>query len=242
MSAKPIEGENKPYLTVPTKNAGINYYYCIITNDKNGKVIKSETPEDSSQAVMVTVTEIVETENPLPFRDVSAGDVFYVDLRLAYESGIINGKTNELFCPDDKLTTAETVKLASCIHALAVGRNYTFEPGENWYTVYYDYAIANLLIGEELPSEPDSAITRVQFAEIFSNLLKNEENAENMVTQPSLTGENMPLFESEAVSAMISSGVMELYPDGEFHPDDYIDRSDAAVITARMIELLNISL
>ena len=50
------------------------------------------------------------------FKDVPENAWYYNDVKLAVESGIVNGKSEDTYCPNDKLTYAEAIKLAACMH------------------------------------------------------------------------------------------------------------------------------
>ena len=52
----------------------------------------------------------------LPFTDVKTDAWYYNDIKIAYEGGLINGKSATVFDPDANLTYAEAVKLAACMH------------------------------------------------------------------------------------------------------------------------------
>ena len=250
-SAVALEGENKPYLTIVPDKAGERYYFCVITNDKNGRLTKSGIPTEKSQAVAVKAAE----SSPLPFTDVSAGDAYYIDLRLAYEHGIINGKSNELFCPDDSLTAAEAVKLASCLYALTVGGEGVFRQSEVWYQTYYDYAEANGIGVASLTNEPNSPITRAQFAVLLTSLTQKagvaagidngassgseESNSDDDANADSSKDGALSNEETVAIELMQSLGVLS-NTDGGFDADSDIPRSEAAHSVAVLIGLLGI--
>lgn len=250
-SAVALEGENKPYLTIVPDKAGERYYFCVITNDKNGRLTKSGIPTDKSQAVAVKAVE----SSPLPFNDVSAGDVYYVDLRLAYEHGVINGKSNELFCPNDSLTAAEAVKLASCLYALTVGGEGVFKQSEVWYQTYYDYAEANGIDVASLADEPDSPISRARFAVLLTSLAQKagvaagiddgassggeETNSDDDANADSSKDGALSNKEKAAIELMQSLGVF-INTDADFNAGSDIPRFEAVHSVAVLIELLNI--
>lgn len=250
-SAVALEGENKPYLTIVPDKAGERYYFCVITNDKNGRLTKSGIPTDKSQAVAVKAVE----SSPLPFNDVSAGDVYYVDLRLAYEHGVINGKSNELFCPNDSLTAAEAVKLASCLYALTVGGEGVFRQSEVWYQTYYDYAEANGIGVASLTNEPNSPITRAQFAVLLTSLTQKagvaagidngassgseEPNSGDDANADSSKDGALSNKETAAIELMQSLGVF-INTDTDINASSDIPRFEAVHSVAVLIELLNI--
>ena len=250
-SAVALEGENKPYLTIVPDKAGERYYFCVITNDKNGRLTKSGIPTDKSQAVAVKAVE----SSPLPFTDVSSGDAYYIDLRLAYERGVINGKSNELFCPDDSLTAAEAVKLASCLYALKVGGEGVFKQSEVWYRTYYDYAEANGIDVSSLTNEPNSPISRAQFAVLLTSLAQKagvaagiddgassggeETNSDDDANADDIKDGALSNEETAAIELMQSLGVLSS-TDGGFDADSDIPRSEAAHSVAVLIGLLGI--
>ena len=250
-SAVALDGENKPYLTIVPDRAGVRYYFCVITNDKNGRLTKSGIPTEKSQAVAVKAAE----SSPLPFTDVSAGDTYYVDLRLAYERGIINGKSSELFCPDDSLTSAEAVKLASCLYALTVGGEGVFRQSEVWYQTYYDYAEANGIGVASLTNEPNSPITRAQFAVLLTSLTQKagvaagidngassgseESNSDDDANADDIKDGALSNEETAAIELMQSLGVF-INTDTDFNASSDIPRFEAVHSVAVLIELLNI--
>ena len=250
-SAVALEGENKPYLTIVPDKAGERYYFCVITNDKNGRLTKSGIPTEKSQAVAVKAVE----SSPLPFNDVSAGDTYYIDLRLAYEHGVINGKSSELFCPDDSLTAAEAVKLASCLYALTVGGEGVFRQSEVWYQTYYDYAEANGIGVASLTNEPNSPITRAQFAVLLTSLTQKAgvaagiDNGASSGSEEPNSGDDanadtskdgaLSNKETAAIELMQSLGVF-INTDTDFNADSDIPRSEAAHSVAVLIGLLGI--
>lgn len=212
---------------------------------------KSGIPTEKSQAVAVKAAE----SSPLPFTDVSAGDTYYVDLRLAYERGIINGKSSELFCPDDSLTAAEAVKLASCLYALTVGGEGVFQQSEVWYQTYYDYAEANGIGVASLTNEPNSPITRAQFAVLLTSLTQKagvaagidngassggeETNSDDNANADSSKDGALSNKETAAIELMQSLGVLS-NTDGGFDADSDIPRFEAVHSVAVLIGLLGI--
>ena len=52
------------------------------------------------------------------FTDVKESDRFYNDVKGAVEMGLINGKSETEYKPNDNLTYAEAIKLAACMNQL----------------------------------------------------------------------------------------------------------------------------
>ena len=49
-------------------------------------------------------------EKQMSFDDVKENDWFYSDVKTAYETGLIDGKSDTAYAPDDNMTYAEAIK------------------------------------------------------------------------------------------------------------------------------------
>ena len=65
----------------------------------------------------------------------------------AVSSGLINGKSDTQFVPEEYLTAAEAVKLAACLHQYAAEGRVTLTPGTLWYRTYVDYVLRGSFYG-----------------------------------------------------------------------------------------------
>lgn len=104
---------------------GESHAICIIGwDDINNKyIIKNswgetygdkgikKIPKTAISHVYVLLFEPIE----LPFKDVKTTDWFYPYVKTAYLSGVVNGKSSEMFSPLDTLTRAEAAVLVSNI-------------------------------------------------------------------------------------------------------------------------------
>ena len=75
-----------------------------------------------ASALVMGMLPMIANAATLPFKDVSASEWYYNDVKLAYEAGLINGKSNDVFAPNDNLTYAEAAKLAACMHQRKTGK------------------------------------------------------------------------------------------------------------------------
>jgi hypothetical protein len=80
------------------------------------------------------------------FTDVKESDWFYNDVKNAVEMGLINGKSETEYKPEDNLTYAEAIKLAACMHQLYTTGEITLKNAEPWYQSYVDYCMKNEII------------------------------------------------------------------------------------------------
>lgn len=175
------------------------------------------------------------------FLDVSS-DAWYADTVVrAYESGIIDGKSETRFDPDGSLTVAEAVKMAATIHAVGTGKTQDISPSTPWYKTYYDF------LGRYSPfqaaqwDDAERQVTRAEFAYLmvcalpaaemeqygggdrpFADLYEPDEG-------------NGPLPYAHYVEELYRAGVISGYPDGLFHPDSTITRAEATVVLSRLM-------
>ena len=70
------------------------------------------------------------------FSDVAQNAWYLKYLDTAVSSGLINGRGDGRFSPDDDITGAEAVKLAACISQLLSDGSVTLTNGSPWYASY----------------------------------------------------------------------------------------------------------
>ena len=172
----------------------------------------------------------------LNFTDVTTDDWFYNDVKTAVELGLINGKTETEFKPDDLLTYAEAVKLAACMNQLYLNGAITLTNGEPWYKPYADYCSANEITAKDY--NYDLNATRAGYMEIFAKALPDEAlKAINNIPDGRIPDVNIDAPYADSVyklyRAGIVTGVDALH---NCKPNDYIRRCEVATIIARMMD------
>ena len=127
------------------------------------------------------------------FTDVKESDWFYADVESAVEMGLINGKANNTYCPNDNLTYAEAVKLAACMNEKYTTGKVMLANGNPWYKTYFDYCTKNGIIEADYSSYPfNEKITRSGYMVIFANALPDEAlEAVNLVPYNSIADISM---------------------------------------------------
>ena len=171
-----------------------------------------------------------------PFVDV-ANDAWYAeDVISAVGTGLVNGKGNNEFKPDDFLTYAEAVKLAACMNQLYTTGQVTLANGEPWYQSYVDYCKEKGIIRTDY-NWGDYA-TRVGYMYIFACALPDEAYKEINHIEDGI----IPDVPADAPYASV---VYKLYRAGivtgvdaqhNCNPTANIKRSEVAVIVARMMD------
>ena len=186
-----------------------------------------------------------------PFTDVPTGAWYYSSVLGAHKMGLINGKTETLYMPENNMTYAEAVKLAACMHQLYNDGEVTLTNGSPyWYSSYFEYCRDNGIIPEKSNAfEPgfddllkiaDTTITRAGCALLFSRALPDEALAEkNTIPDDSIpdVGMTMSVYD-QAIYKLYRAGIVNGRDSrGTFSPDSNIQRSEVAAILIRMMDL-----
>ena len=173
-----------------------------------------------------------------PFADVAPSDWFYGDVKTAWESGLIQGKSETLFAPDDPLTYAQAVKLAACMNQLYVSGEITLAGGEGaaWYEPYVSYCKSAGILSRDY--NWDSPAYRSGYMEIFASALPSGAlSAMNDIPDgavPDLDG--VTESEYEAIYRLYRAGVVQgTGSNRACAPFSLVRRSEVAAILTRMM-------
>lgn len=153
--------------------------------------------------------------------------------------GIVNGMGNNFFLPDDSLTRAQFLTmLAKTIYGLdttqTVSAGFTDVKAEDWYYSYVNWGFANGIVNgmDETTFAPNANITREQMAIMLDNFAQHIS-----ITLPSTkTGvgftdsAKISPWASEAVERIVSSGIMQGQPEGNYEPQGLATRAQAATV------------
>lgn len=166
------------------------------------------------------------------FRDVPGGAWYANAVRRAYETGMVNGESAELFAPNGKVTAAEAVTLAARYLSLYYADGHCFTGSGAWYRPYYDYlAVWGIDAGQD---NPDAPIKRSEFARLLARVLPDgAAGGSKAVSFP-----DVPASASYAASVdkLAQNGIVAGSDDGLFHPDSNLTRAEMAQIVARMVD------
>ncbi len=107
------------------------------------------------------------TVKELPFSDVSADYWGVSFISYCYERGLINGMGDGTFAPADKVTLAQTIKMAVC--AMKKEAEALEIEGENWYSGYVEIA-SKYRILKSISQDPEETAMRCSAAQIVYNV------------------------------------------------------------------------
>ena len=160
-----------------------------------------------------------------------------------YNRGIISGRGNGLFAPDDNITRAEFLTLV--IRSLGTGEGIyeaSFEDvaQTDWFAKNVGAALNLGLISNGTHFRPNDNITREEMTKIISQaykLRKNlalPENAELGFTD----NVDISAWATEYVKTAVYLGIIKGMNDGSFKPLKNASRAEAAVCIIRLINAI----
>ena len=172
------------------------------------------------------------------FTDISKDAWYYGDVCYAVQKGLVNGKTVAAYAPDDNLSIAEAIKLASCIYQLYHYGTITLTNDSTlWYKSYVEYAAQNSIVTKTY-SNYDARISRSEFVAIFyAALPASEYTAINTVSDNSIPDVRVSDANASQIYAFYRAGILTgSDSSGTFYSNSNIKRSEVAAILTRMFE------
>ena len=214
---------------------------CSFAEDLTGTVngMDATVTYWDEQTVGLSITFPETAPKALTFTDVPEKTWYAEDVRVAYATGLINGKSATSFAPTANITYAETVKLAACMHQLYLDGTVSLANGKPWYASYVDYAKTNGIITQDY--DWNAQATRADFVAIFAAALPREAfPAVNGVPKGTIPDVSADHPQAASIYLFYRAGILTGYPTagqsfGEFRPDRPITRAEVAAILSRMM-------
>ena len=167
------------------------------------------------------------------FTDVPAGEWYASEVASTYELGLMQGDSASTFNPEGNVTVAEILTIASRAHAIYNGNTIDTSFGDQWYTPYYAYALANGIASDGEFDSLDRAAKRAEVAKVFASALPADYyNKINDVAKVPDVPDSY--FAKDALLLLYNAGVVVGNDDyGNFFPESKITRAEAAAIINR---------
>ena len=180
-------------------------------------------------------------ETKTVFRDVESSHWAAEAITQLYEMGIVNGKNEGIFAPNDPVTRAEVAKLmcvsAKIEKAAAAEGIFSDVDANHWAIGYIEAAyMSGLLNGRgDGNFAPDDNTTREDMAVFCYRLLKimHPEYSGMAYTKEDLSfadADEIADYAAEAVTAMTKLGIINGKGDDRFDPKAFCTRAEAAKI------------
>lgn len=154
-----------------------------------------------------------------------------------YEKGVISGKAEGKFCPADKVTREEIVKMICDAFGIAPKNDVSIfkDAKGKWFEGYVNAAYEKNIINgiDEENFGTGKAATREDIAVIFARTVGADGEGELTFGDSAQVSK----YAHNAIFALNQKGVISGYPDGSFRPKNSMTRAEAAVV---IYNLLNI--
>lgn len=179
------------------------------------------------------------------FIDLNTVEWAYEAIMVLADNGIVNGKTDNEFYPNDKVTREEFAKLLVCMAKLENSAyssdHFTDVDADAWYSKYVNIAYENGIcngIGDG-NFGVGNEITRQDMAVMVHNLLKSGNEAINPLHTEFADDEDISDYAKPAVSSLSAMGIINGIGDNMFAPKDNATRAQAAVIIYAAYKRMN---
>lgn len=173
------------------------------------------------------------------FRDVEGHAWYLRYLDTAVSSGLINGRGNGVFAPEDSVTGAEAVKLAACLGQVLSEGTVRLTNGSPWYASYMDYAVENGILDEELDQYLlHDAIMRAAFMDMICRAIPPAQRKEiNSIPDGAIPDLCTNADYRDNVYTLYRMGVVTgTDKHGACLPETPICRAEVAALVARVVD------
>ena len=191
--------------------------------------ITTANTEESSE----TTSETIVSDDYNGFVDVK--DMWCEEIVNTLRSlGLVNGRTEDMFAPNDNLTRAELVQLLANISGADLSAykdsaaKFTDVNENAWYYAAVMWAEDNNIvygIGNDMFA-PDISITREDTAAIIYRYLGSEASGNSSFSDRN----DISGYALDAVDTLSAQGIINGYPDNTFRPKNTITRAETAAI------------
>lgn len=193
---------------------------------------------------MTYPTQTFEKKTELPFDDVSDKHWAYEYIKKLFDKGIVNGKTENGYCPDDAISREEFVKIAVGAFSIAAKSDNIPEfadvPNDAWYYDCVTAAASNGIIngtGENIFGTGGN-ITRQQMAAIIYRIISGKvSDVERNVSYGDY--EQIDDYAKNAVCVLTQCKIISGDTNGLFRPQDSLTRAEAAKVIYTANEFIN---
>jgi len=195
----------------------------------------------------VSAEETEDTENKLPFTDVKEKSWFKPYVERVYAEGIMEGKTETTFAPNEDMTRAQLVtilyRLAGATETgLGEALEFTDTKKTAWYADYVGWAVKeNLVTGyPEGTFAPNKAVSRQEIAKLlveFMAYLGIDAKCDTVLIESFTDTANHPKWSAEYIEKLRETGLIGGDDNGNFNPKKSATRAEVATILTRYLDI-----
>ncbi len=201
-------------------------------------VIKPDTNNaDSNNSEQNGNPDNEQNNDMVVFKDIS-GHWAEDEIKKMADKGILNGKGDEKFSPDDSVTRAELAAIIARAFDLSGSTNKFSDVTDNAWYMPYICAVSEMgyINGADGLYRPDDTLTRQEIAVVLMNISKGRGMEKTSHSMNFTDSNKCSAWAKEAIDFVSSLGLMNGVGDNNFDPTGYVTRAQAAVILSRIAE------
>ena len=173
------------------------------------------------------------------FYDVDQNAWYLKYLDTAVDSGLINGRGDGRFAPNDDITGSEAVKLAACIGQLLTEGSVSLTNGSPWYASYMEYAVEEGILDAPLGQYALSApITRAELMNMLCRAIPRGQRTQiNSIPDGAIPDLYPSTPYRDNIYTLYRMGVVTGSDKrGSCLPQRQISRAEVATLVARIVD------
>lgn len=175
-----------------------------------------------------------------PFKDIDSVPWANESIGILYNRGIISGKSETEFAPNDNITRAEFTKLVvASFFGTPNGKITKFSDVSGWSVPYVAYASENGIVNGMTDAlfNPNGDISREQAMTILARALEKEGYEGKVRTKPFADDSSISDWAKNAIYTLSEGGVVSGKGGNMFCPKDNLTRAEAAKIIYYSLKL-----
>lgn len=187
------------------------------------------------------VKETSGSDKSTSFTDIS-GHWAYDDIRYLSEKSIINGKSKELFCPEDCVTRAEFAALLVRTANLQASSDMSFDDvySNEWYAQSVSAAAGSgIIFGSGGKFRPNDNISREEAAVMLMRACKANGIDMPQGSASFADSSEISSWAADDINAASALGIIRGMSNGSFMPKKTLTRAESAAVIKRLYGLIN---
>ena len=187
------------------------------------------------------VKETSGSDKSTSFTDIS-GHWAYDDIRYLSEKSIINGKSKELFCPEDCVTRAEFTALLVRTANLQASSDMSFDDvySNEWYAQSVSAAAGSgIIFGSGGKFRPNDNISREEAAVMLMRACKANGIDVPQGSVSFADSSEISSWAADDINAASALGIIRGMSNGSFMPKKTLTRAESAAVIKRLYGLIN---
>lgn len=186
-------------------------------------------------------------EKKMQFDDVTntAADWFYDDVKAVFDAGLMDGKSEKIFAPNEQLTRAQAVTVLARMNG--IGKNngshaptgFSDADAEAWYAGYVRWA-KNNNVSDGYPEgtfRPNDFVSREELAALLARYIRENRLAleEEPLTDEFSDKDEIAVWAKDDIGYIRTKGLIDGKGEGKFAPKDTATRAEMARILNRIM-------